>query len=441
VAKRHEAVGHLTVDQVAVVVVGLLLCAFTTEWIGVHAIFGAFIFGTIMPQGSRMTHELTDKIEDFTVVVLLPVFFTVAGLRTNLFAIDSAELFVWTVVIVAAAIFGKLAGCGLAARLNGYSLRDSLAVGTLMNTRGLTELVILSVGLSLGVLSDRTFAMMVVMALLTTFMAAPILNRIMPRKEMVRVLTGGDPAPMARRILVALGNPENARSLIDAAIRLCGREQPAELLLVRLIPTSRAPEFRTGLRDEEITVDRSVDAMERIAQQVIRGGVTARSVSIMSDDVGEDLAYIAETQQCDVVLLGWHRASLERHVLRALVHRVFQLAVCDVVVFVDRLGFGIQPQGGPVALVPASDADEEAARQIGQPIAESLGVALVPLESGAAAPNASAAVAVVGRPWTDTAPFGPSVTELVEKVEYPVLVLRPRTLANFGRTALSDSAV
>src|ERR1044071_5505416 len=100
-----------------------------------------------------------------------------------------------------------------------------------MNTRGLTELVILSVGLSLGVLSDRTFAMMVIMALVTTFMAAPILNRIMPRKEMVRFLSGGDPIPMARRILVALGNPENARLLIDAAIHLTGQARPAELLL------------------------------------------------------------------------------------------------------------------------------------------------------------------------------------------------------------------
>ena len=112
VAKRYDVLGRLTVDQVAVVVVGLLLSAFTTEWIGVHAIFGAFLFGSIMPHPSRMTHELTDKIEDFTVVVLLPVFFTVAGLRTNLFSINSAELLLWTLAIVGAAIVGKLLGSG-----------------------------------------------------------------------------------------------------------------------------------------------------------------------------------------------------------------------------------------------------------------------------------------------------------------------------------------
>ncbi|HMJ04627.1 MAG TPA: cation:proton antiporter [Chthoniobacterales bacterium] len=424
-AQRHEALGRLTVDQVAVVVVGLLLSAYATEWIGVHAIFGAFLFGAAMPHQSRLARELTDKIEDFTVVVLLPVFFAVAGLRTNLFAIDSSELLLWTLAIVAIAIFGKLAGCGLAARLNGYSIRDSFALGTLMNTRGLTELVILSVGLSLGVLSDRTFAMMVIMALLTTLMAAPILNRIMPRKEMVRVLAGGDPEPMTRRILVALGNPENARALVDVGIRLTGRERPAELLLVRLIPTARAPEFRTGLKDEESTVDRSVDAMDRLAQQVSREGMTARSVSFLSEDVGKDLAYVAATQKCDAILLGWHRASLQRDVVRALVHRVFHFAPCDVIVFVDRRGVGLQPDSGPVVMRTAAGADEQALTKIGQPIAEGLTTALVTVGPEGTVTRASAALIQVGTPWDARAEFGQPATAFAAGADFPVLVVRP----------------
>ena len=122
-----------------------------------------------------MVHELIDKIEDFTVIVLLPVFFAVAGLRTNLFALDSAQLVGWTILVTGAAIAGKLAGCGAAAMASGYSVRDALALGTLMNTRGLTELVILTVGLNLGVLSDRVFAMMVLMALSTTLATGPLL--------------------------------------------------------------------------------------------------------------------------------------------------------------------------------------------------------------------------------------------------------------------------
>src|SRR5205085_11847653 len=132
----------------------------------------------------------------------------------NLFAIDSPSLLSWLALILVVAVGGKFIGCGLAARLTGSSNRDAVVVGALMNTRGLTELVILSIGLSLGVLSDRTFAMMVVMAIVTTLMAAPILNRLMPRREMVRILAGGDPDPRVTRVLVALGYPARAASPI-----------------------------------------------------------------------------------------------------------------------------------------------------------------------------------------------------------------------------------
>ncbi len=422
--KRYDAAGRLTVDQVAVVVVGLLLSAYATEWIGIHAIFGAFIFGTIMPHGSRMREELTDKIEDFTVVVLLPVFFAVAGLRTNLFSINNPALLVWMLLIIGAAIFGKLAGCGLAARLNGYSTRDSLALGTLMNTRGLTELVILTVGLTLGVLSDRTFAMMVVMALVTTFMAAPILNRIMPRREMVRVLAGGDPEPAALRILVALGNPENAPRLVDAAIRLTGLDRPAELLLVRLIPGPRAPEFRTGLRDEESQIDRSVEAMDRLAQQALRGGVTARSISFLSEDVAQDLAYVAASQNCHAIILGWHRASLEHRIIRALVHRVFKLAPCHVGVFVDRRGLGIPPKGGTVVVRLTSTEDDKAAMEGGERIAGSLRSSLVPLRDNNLPDNVSVALVSVSQPWNEEVEFGQPATAFVAQAACPVLVVR-----------------
>jgi len=445
VATRYTARGHLSVDQVAVVIVGLLLSAWATERIGIHSIFGAFVFGTIMPRGSGMTRELTDKIEDFTVVVLLPVFFCVAGLRTNLFSIDSPELALWLVLIVAAAIIGKLVGCGLPARLSGYSNRDSLVIGTLMNTRGLTELVILTIGLNLGVLSDRTFAMMVIMALTTTFMAAPIINRLMPRREMVRVMAGGDPAPVAMRVLVALGNPENARALVDAGIRLAGAQAPAEVVLVRLVPTPRAPEFRSGMRDEESQVDRSMEDMNRLAEQVSTAGLAVRVVSFLSDDVARDLADIAHTQRCDRVLLGWHRASLSIEVVRRLVARVFALATCEVVVFVDRRGNGIATDAaGPVLLVEpgagtaalAAIAEHVGARGGPKPLrmvvtaadatrpeAESMATVL---RQSADAP--AVVVPLVGTP-SDLANFGEPATCIAELASCPVLLVRPRATA------------
>ena len=424
-AARHEATGHLTVDQVAAVVVGLLLSAYATERIGVHAIFGAFLFGSIMPHSSRMTRELTDKIEDFTVVVLLPVFFAVTGLRTNLFAIDSWQLVGWLLVIVGVAVAGKMLGCGVAARLAGYSTRESLAIGTLMNTRGLTELVILSVGLNLGVLSDRTFAMLVVMALVTTLMAAPILNRIMTRKEMVRVLAGGTPAPVRSRVLVAVGNPDNARALVEAGLALTGGQRPAEILLVRLIPTPRAPEFRSGLRDEQMQIDRSVHAMADLVQRASASGATARAISFLSDDVGADLAHVGETQACDITLLGWYRPSLEPRVVRALVHRMLRQAAGEVVIFADRRGGGLD-RNAPRGLVVASAgaAGDAHVRDMGQRLAQSLGTEVHDIVVGTTAGGARdmaahelaervAAVVGVDRDLREDTDFGEPATAIV----------------------------
>lgn len=428
-ATRYQANGRMTVDQVALVVVGLLLSAYATELIGIHSIFGAFLFGTVMPRGSRMTHELTDKIEDFTVVVLLPVFFAVAGLRTNVFALGSTTLALWTVVVTAAAIAGKLAGCGVAARLNGFSRRDSFVLGTLMNTRGLTELVILSVGLNLGVLSDRTFAMMVIMALVTTFMAAPLINRLMPRREMVRVLSGGDPRETSARVLVALGNPANAPALVDVGVRLTGNRRPAELLCVHLVPTARAPEFRTGLRAEEMDVDVSVDMMTRLTSRASEASLTARAVSFLSDNVGTDLVDIVATQQCDTLLLGWHRASIERGVLRSLVHRVLQQAPCDVAVLVDPRGDGMVANADRWVVALRAPGDDGGTMGIAERLADGFGVGVLAVsdanEVEEAARRACAVVAAVDHILPEDSDFGESVDAVVRAASCPVLVVRP----------------
>jgi Kef-type K+ transport system membrane component KefB len=471
-ATRYDREGRLSVDMVAIILAGVLLSAYATERIGIHAIFGAFIFGAVMPQRSGMTRELTDKVEDFTVIVLLPVFFLVAGLRTDLFTLDSPSLIGWLLLILAAAIGGKFLGCGIAARLTGISTRDSVVVGALMNTRGLTELVILSIGLSLGVLSDRTFAMMVIMALVTTFMAAPIVNRLYPRERVLRELEEVEGAPLpgaAMRVLTAIGNPVNAPALVDAAIRLTGGKRPAELLLVRLIPTSRAPEFRTGLRDEESQIDASIESMRELTEQAAAAGVSARPISFLSDDVGRDLARLAADQSCDAILLGWHRASLERQVIRALVHRVMALARCQVVVFVDRWGRGIVPdtERPVVAVLSATDQDAAVAAT-GAQIAASMGVGLRLLgylRADGAAPSAGdserlalqadrlrqesgvwvvprfvesevtgaaveesglAAVAVIGlgKGWPESEDFGNPTSTFAAEAACPVLVVR-----------------
>lgn len=169
---------HVPPGLVVGLIAGILLSSYVTTWIGVHAIFGAFAFGFVMPREPRETLRaaLKGPLEGVT-SVLLPVFFIITGLSVNLGGMstrDYAEL----AAIVAVACSGKLLGAAVPGRLCGMSWRESGTLGVLMNTRGLTELIILSAGASLGVLDGRMFTMMVLMALITTAMTGPLLSRL-----------------------------------------------------------------------------------------------------------------------------------------------------------------------------------------------------------------------------------------------------------------------
>jgi len=141
--------------------------------IGIHAVFGGFLLGTALPRG-LLTQELRKQAEPFTVVFLLPMFFTFSGLRTRLDLVNSWSLLWVALVVLTASILGKGVACWAAARLNGEDNRTSLAVGTLMNSRGLMELIILNIGLQKGVIGPALFSIMVVMAIVTTLMATPL---------------------------------------------------------------------------------------------------------------------------------------------------------------------------------------------------------------------------------------------------------------------------
>ena len=160
-------------------VAGALMFAFAsalfTEVIGIHALFGAFLAGTVMPVDSRLRRSLRDRLETFTTVVLLPLFFAFTGLRTQIGLLADLESWLLCLLVILVAVVGKFGGSSLAARWTGIGWKDSLAIGVLMNTRGLMELIVLNIGYDMGILSPRIFAMMVLMALVTTFMAGPLL--------------------------------------------------------------------------------------------------------------------------------------------------------------------------------------------------------------------------------------------------------------------------
>ena len=184
VSKAYDEVGHVPTLWLGAIFVGVLLSAYVAQQIGIAAIFGAFVMGLIMPRRAGLTADVSARFENFVVLVLLPLFFVVTGLRTEVNALNRPVLWALTLLLIAVAIAGKFLGAMLAARYGGFSLRDSAAIGALMNTRGLTELIVLNIGLDLGVISTQLFTMLVVMALVTTFMAGPILRLIDPRHEL-----------------------------------------------------------------------------------------------------------------------------------------------------------------------------------------------------------------------------------------------------------------
>jgi Kef-type K+ transport system membrane component KefB len=173
-----------TGGTIGLVLLLVLLSAVTTESIGVHAIFGAFLFGTIVPHDSALARALTGRLQDFVTILLLPAFFALTGMRTRIDLVAGYDQWLACGLIVVVATLGKFGGTLAAARLTGLDWRQGSTLGILMNTRGLMELIVLNIGLDLGIISPTLFAMLVIMALVTTLATAPLLQ-LVHREEMV----------------------------------------------------------------------------------------------------------------------------------------------------------------------------------------------------------------------------------------------------------------
>ena len=173
--RRHAPDGEPTTAVMTALMIGLLGCAMLTEWLHLHAVFGAFLFGTCLPRDDRLLGSLGKRIEPLSITVLMPLFFALAGLGTTANAFSGAG-FGAACLIIVVAVVGKIAGGAVGARLAGYSWRDSLATGSLMNARGLMELIVMKVGLDAGLIGPELFTMLLVMALVTTAMTGPLMT-------------------------------------------------------------------------------------------------------------------------------------------------------------------------------------------------------------------------------------------------------------------------
>ena len=265
VSDAYDEAGRVPGIWLAAIFAGVLVSAFVTEEIGIAVIFGGFVAGMIMPRHAGLTEDVTRRIEDFVVVLLLPLFFAYTGLKTNIGLLDRPVLWWITGVLIAVAIVGKFFGAAIAARLTGFDWRASAVIGTLMNTRGLTELIVLNLALEKGVISDGLFAALVLMALVTTFMAGPLLKLFDPDNsfgapleeelEDARALSRAEFPDLAvpeRSILVACQGEDELPALLAIAEPLARSEPPRELILARLVRPTRGASARGALQTEQM---------------------------------------------------------------------------------------------------------------------------------------------------------------------------------------------
>lgn len=344
---------RLTLSQnvVAATLVLLLASSTMTELIGIHALFGAFLFGAVIPKTGGFAAAFAEKIEDVAVVFLLPLFFAFSGLRTQLGLLDSAHAWTTCGLVVLCACVGKFGGSAVVARLTGLSWREASAIGVLMNTRGLVELIALNIGLDLGVISPTLFTIMVVMALVTTFMTTPLLARIYPSAAGARELelaeapssthdVGAAPAPRYTALVCVSSETAGPGLLtIGSAVAGAGSDRSRIYALRLVAPTTRASDLldqRDSAADDPGARAEEDGVLKPTLDRARELAVTVRPLSFMSSAPAKDICDVADVKHADLVLLGWHKRVFGSTMLSGTVHQVMRAAAPTVGVFVDR---------------------------------------------------------------------------------------------------------
>ena len=300
---------NLSKTYVAIFIVMLILSSWATEVIGIHALFGAFMAGAIMPANQKFRSLFAEKIEDIALVLFLPLFFVFTGLRTEIGLINEPYLWKITGLIILVATIGKLVGSALAARYVKQSWKDSLIIGTLMNTRGLMELVVLNIGYDLGILTPQVFAMMVIMALVTTFMTGPILDLInWLFKSKKEEITSEIIQANKFRILVSFGNPENGRSLFRMANSLINKiNGGASITAMHLYPSSSMSQLNLD-EYENSSFSPILEESKGVSHKVA-------TLFKVSGDIESDITDVANKGEYDLLIIGIGQSIFEGSLL------------------------------------------------------------------------------------------------------------------------------
>ncbi len=297
--EAYNRAGRLTPGILSVVLLGLLLFSAATEYLHVHFIFGAFLFGAILPHegAAALRHEILVRLEQISVLLLLPVFFLVSGLNVDLRGLNGDNL-LQLLLILAVAIGGKYVGAYLGARSAGVPHWQANSLGILMNTRGLTELVILNVGRELGLIGDTLFTMLVVMAVVTTVMTGPLLTRAYPKRRIARDIAEAERAALgdeaATRALVVAVPGVDSMTMVEVAFGLLDGAGSAEVVVAAFEPQRAKLEMGSGLTDELAEMAETMERQQVLVHAGERVGIPVRIMANPSADLTGDLVALAE---------------------------------------------------------------------------------------------------------------------------------------------------
>ena len=295
----YNKAGRLTPGILSVVLLGLLLFSAATEYLHVHFIFGAFLFGAILPHegAAALRHEILVRLEQISVLLLLPVFFLVSGLNVDLRGLNGDNL-LQLLLILAVAICGKYVGAYVGARSAGVPHWQANSLGILMNTRGLTELVILNVGRELGLIGDTLFTMLVVMAVVTTVMTGPLLTQAYPKRRIARDIAEAERAALGdeatTRALVVATPGAASTPMLEVAFGLLDGISSAEVVVAAFEPQRAKLEMGSGLTDELAEMAETMERQQVLVRAGEEVGIPVRIMANPSGDVTADLVALAE---------------------------------------------------------------------------------------------------------------------------------------------------
>jgi Kef-type K+ transport system membrane component KefB len=309
VGDLHASRENLSKPVVAIFFLILVVSAYATEVIGIHALFGAFMAGAVMPENMKFRNIFIEKVDDVAVVLLLPLFFVFTGLRTQIGLLNDPYLWMITGIIILVAVTGKFLGSALAAKFVGQSWKDSLAIGALMNTRGLMELIVLNIGYDLGVLTPQVFAMMVIMALVTTGMTGPALDIINFLFKSKTAVVDAEVSQISKfKILVSFGNPERGRSLLRLANSLTRKlNGNAAITAMHLSPSNELNQYNVEEYEKE-SFSPVVEESHRLQQKIT-------TLFKPTNDIDAEIAEVANRGDYDLLLVGVGQSIFEGSLL------------------------------------------------------------------------------------------------------------------------------